>query len=188
MPNPFSIALPCYNRQKEKMTLVDIVLKKESGYDVISKQYIGGYTGSNMLRKEFGILVKWARKNKVRTGKWLMFELDGPDTPSDRRRWEACVEVKKDSLKKVAGLSENRDGIEFKKLAPQRVASVTFDPDKFSSRLVYHGLECWLDWRKKYGELEDDGPTREVYVGNPWTNSKAWASTEVQLPVKTIKK
>lgn len=166
---------------------VDIVLKHEKSYSVISEIYVGPYSGSNMLRKQFNDLVRWAKKEHVRTGKWFFLELDGPDTPANRRRWEACVEVKGLTKRKWAELhSDNEKGIQFKELPAVRVASVTFDPDVISSRLVYHGLECWLDWRRKYRELEEAGPTREVYIGNPWTNAKAWANLDVQVPVRAL--
>jgi DNA gyrase inhibitor GyrI len=161
--------------------VVDILIKRVPAYDVIAKRKIGPYSGSNMLRSEFGQLVRWAKKNKVKTGKWFFIELDGPDVSSSKRRWEACIEVK-GKLK-----SAPEGGIESKKLNSELVASVTFDPDQFSSRLVYHGLECWLDWRKKFGEYEEAGPTREVYLGNPWTEPKAWANLDVQVPVKKLK-
>ena len=162
--------------------VVDIELKREKSYNVISTQYVGAYTGENMLRKEFNLLVKWAKKNHVKLGKWFFTEIDGPDTVEDKRRWEASIEVKG---KLTAQLPEE---IVQKKISAQLVASVVFDPDEFSSRLVYHGLECWLDWRKKYHELEEDGPTREVYVDNPWTSKKAWSNLDVQVPVKRVKK
>jgi hypothetical protein len=165
------------------MALVDIVVKKDKAHDVIVKGKVGPYSGENNLRPEFRILVGWARKNKVKTGKWLFRELDGPETASSKRRWEACLEVPRSAAKKI----QSEDGISFKRLAPQLVASVTFDPDKFSGRLVYHGLECWLDWRTKFRELKEAGPTREIYLDNPWTSAKAWANTEVQVPVSKIK-
>jgi DNA gyrase inhibitor GyrI len=163
---------------------VDIVLKHDRKYNVIAKGKVGPYIGANNLRAEFRALTKWAKKNNVKTGKWLFYELDGPDVASSKRRWEACLEVigklPKDKL-------PTRD-ISYKTLPGLFVASVTYDPDKFSSRLVYHGLECWLEWRTKYGELRENGPTREVYIGDPWTSPKAWANSEVQVPVAKMKK
>jgi DNA gyrase inhibitor GyrI len=161
--------------------VVDIVVKRDRSYPVIVKGKVGPYVGDNNLRPQFRELVRWAKKNRVETGKWLMVELDGPETPSEKRRWEACLEVKGKLKVKPEG------DISFRKIPPQLVASVTFDPDKFSSRLVYHGLESWLEWRTKYGELKEIGPTREVYLADPWTNPKAWANAEVQVPVEKIK-
>jgi DNA gyrase inhibitor GyrI len=168
---------------------IDIVVKREKKHSVISKIHVGPYTGENMLRKEFGDLVKWAKKRKVKTGKWIFLELDGPEVPGSRRRWEACLEVPGSTTKKIKLELEHegdRSGIAAKVLPAIKVAAVKFDPDVVSSRLIYHGLECWLEWRKKYRELEEAGPTREIYTGNPWTDSKAWANLEVQVPVKSL--
>lgn len=162
------------------MRFVDIVVKREKGYNVISKMHIGPYSGDNMLRKEFNELVRWAKRNHVKTGKWFFVELDGPETSSSKRRWEASIELK-------GRVSERPDsGITLKKIPSELVAGVIFDPDQVSSRLVYHGLECWLDWRRKYHEFEEAGPTREVYPGNPWTDPKAWANLDVQVPIKRM--
>src|SRR5579875_2788409 len=109
--------------------VVDIVVKRDRGYSVIVKGKVGPYSGDNNLRPEFRELVRWARKNKISTRCWLFYELDGPETPPNQRKWEQCVS--------------------FRKIPSQLVASVMFDPDKFSSKLVYHGLECWLEWRAK---------------------------------------
>ncbi len=162
------------------MRFVDIVVKREKSYKVISKMHVGPYSGDNMLRKEFNDLEGWAKKNQVRTGKWFFVELDGPETPSSKRRWEASIEVK-GKLK-----AKPESGIIFKKIPSELVAGVQFDPDEVSSRLVYHGLECWLDWRRKFHEFEEAGPTREVYPGNPWTDQKAWANLDVQVPVRRL--
>jgi hypothetical protein len=164
------------------MKFVDIVVRKEKSCNVVSKIYVGPYSGDNMLRKEFGDLERCARKNHLKTGKYIFMELDGPDTPGTRRRWEASLEVKGSRIDKT----KLDSGIESKKLPAQLVASVLFDPDLVSSRIVYHGLECWLDWRKKYHEMEEAGPTREVYPSNPWTSSKAWKNTDVQVPVRRL--
>ncbi|MGI0090844.1 MAG: GyrI-like domain-containing protein [Nitrososphaerales archaeon] len=160
--------------------VVDIIIKRDRSYRVIVKGKVGPHSGDNNLRSEFRELVGWAKKNKIRTGKWLMFELDGPEAPLSKRRWEACLEVKGTFNTKP------EDDLSFRRLPAQLVASVTFDPDQFSTRLVYHGLECWLEWRTKRGEMKEAGPTREVYIGDPWTNAKSWANTEVQVPVERI--
>ena len=61
-----------------------------------------------------------------------------------------------------------------KELPAQKVASVTFNPDKvFQPRLVYSGIYGWL----KYTGFGDSVPGREVYIGNPWRNPRAWADT-----------
>ena len=105
--------------------------------------------------------------------------MDGPDTPNSRRRWEACLELKQPA--------KSEGTIKVKELPASTVASVTFDPDKVASRLVYHGLGGWLEWREKDKELRGLGSTREVYLGNPWTDARAWAKTEVQVIVEKMK-
>jgi DNA gyrase inhibitor GyrI len=160
--------------------VVDIRVKKEPSCTVAYLTYVGPYTGDEMLRPEFEELVKWAKKRKLKTGRWFFYELDGPETPGKKRRWEACVEIN----------HKVRTGGKFavKKLPAQTVAFVRFNPDEVSARLVYHGLQGWLEWRKKDGTLEEAGEWREVYPDSPWTNEKAWARTEVQAAVNKLKK
>ena len=163
--------------------MADIVLKREPAYHVISKSYTGPYTGDNMLRPEFDYLTKWLHENDIRSGKWLRIELDkyevGAPT-NTQRRWWACIELKTKSPGKPTS------DIEFKVIPAAQVASVTFDPNVVSSRLVYHGLECWLDWRTKFGEYEEAEPAREVYLGNPWTDKNAKKRIELQVPIRKL--
>jgi DNA gyrase inhibitor GyrI len=161
---------------------VDIVVRKEPSYSVISKTCVGPYSGGDMLRPEFRVLSRWARDHGVKTGKWFFYELDDRDTPEGSRRWEACIEVQ-GRLK-----AKPSSGIERKELPAQLVASVIFDPEQVAPRLVYHGLEGWLQWRTKFGEFSEAGPTREVYSGDPWTSRKAWSSVDVQVPIRKIKR
>jgi DNA gyrase inhibitor GyrI len=134
-----------------------------------------------MMKDEFYTLSKWAKKNGLKMGKWFFYEFDDPDTPEGSRRWEACIEVKGRSMAKPP------KGIETKLLPAQLVASVVFDPDQVSMQLVYHGIEGWLQWRTKFGEYEEAGPTREVYLDDPWTNKMAWANADVQVPVRKMR-
>ena len=39
-------------------------------------------------------------------------------------------------------------------------------------------------WRRKDKEIRRVLSSREVYSGNPWTDPKAWAKTEVQFLVR----
>ena len=159
--------------------VVDIKVKREPTHTVAYMTHVGPYTGEDMLRPEFEELVKWAKNRKLRTGKWFFYELDGPEVPEKKRRWEACLEIKR----KV------RTGGRFavKRLSAQTVIYVRFNPDEVSPRLVYYGIGGWLDSKKKEGTYEDAGDWREVYEDNPWTNEKAWARTEVQAPVNKLK-
>lgn len=84
----------------------------------------------------------------------------------------ACLEIK--------GNAKPQGKIKIMTLPRQRVASVTFDPDKFSDTLVYHGIEGWLQYRP----FRQAGRSREIYIASPWTSRRAWASTEVQVPLK----
>ncbi|MFZ0698615.1 MAG: hypothetical protein WAN74_00220 [Thermoplasmata archaeon] len=59
-----------------------------------------------------------------------------------------------------------------------------FDPEEIAPRVVYHGLVDWLRSRRKEGKVGPVLATREVYTGDPWTDEKAWARTEVQFVVR----
>jgi len=160
---------------------VDIVVKKEPSYKVVSKTFVGAYVGGDMGKDEFNELSSWVKEQGLETGKWLFYELDELETPEGSRMWEACIEV----LGKPK--AKPPKGIEYKELPAVLVASVIFDPEQVSTRLVYHGLEGWLQWRTKFGEYEEAGPTREVYPGDPWRSRKAWASVDVQVPIRKLK-
>ena len=94
------------------------------------------------------------------------------ERPSRERRSVACLEIK--------GKAQREGKIKIMTLPRQRVASVIFDPDKVADRIVYHGIEGWLQYRP----FRAAGPSREVYLDSPWTNRKAWANAEVQVPIK----
>jgi hypothetical protein len=49
---------------------------------------------------------------------------------------------------------------------------------------VYHGLNDWLRWRKKDGEVKSVRTSREVYSADPWTNKTAWKTTTVEYVVR----
>jgi len=153
--------------------VVDIIIKRAPICTVASMMHVGPHR-RDLLRTEFNQLVNWAKKRKIRTGKWIMYFLDEPggSRPANKLRSEACLEIK--------GKAKTEARIKVKKLPVQRVASVTFDPDEVSPRLVYSGIYGWL----KYAGYKDVGACREVYQGNPWTNARAWAKAEVQVPVK----
>jgi len=153
--------------------LVDIKVKTAPRYHVAYLIRIGAYSGQNMWRPEFNQLVTWAKKNRVRTGKWIMYFIDAWGTrPSRKRRSVACLEIK--------SKAKPRGKIKIMTLPRQKVASVTFDPDKVADRLVYHGIEGWLQYRT----FREAGPSREIYLDSPWTNPRAWANAEVQVPIK----
>ncbi len=160
---------------------VDFKIKKFSGCRAASVTYVGPYRdGGDMMRDEFNQIVKWARKKGVRTGRWFFADLDGPEVPDKKRRWEAAIEVK-------GAKAEAQGGIRFRDFPDQLVASVTFDPEKVSPRVIYYGLEGWLDERRKDREYKSAGLPREVYKGDPWKSARAWANVEVQVPVKKLR-
>ncbi len=142
--------------------------------------YVGPYReGGDMLKDEFDLVKKWAREERVRTGRWFFADLDGPKVPGRHRGWLAAIEVKGRSGKP-------RGGIRLKEFPDQLVASVTFDPEKVSPRVVYYGLEGWLDQRSKDHEYKSTGRPREVYRGDPWRSAGASANVEIQVPVKKM--
>ena len=161
--------------------LVDFKIKKFSGCRVASITYVGPYReGGDMMREEFNQIVKWARKKGVRTGRWFFTELNGPKVPAKKRRWEAAIEVKGANAKA-------QRGIRFREFPDQLVASATFDPEKVSPRVIYYGLEGWLEQLRKDREYKSAGTTREVYTRDPWRSARAWANVEVQVPVKKLR-
>ncbi|MGP8125931.1 MAG: hypothetical protein ACLQEQ_08765 [Nitrososphaerales archaeon] len=157
---------------------VDFAIKRFYGCSVATIRYVGGWRGDDMLRDEFNVIQKWAKDKGIKTGRWFFTELDGPEVPDSKRRWEASIEVK--------GKARSKGSIKLRSLKPTTVAFVKFDPDKVSARLVYHGMESWLKWQKKDHKYSEAGDWREVYNGDPWTNARAWANTEVQAPVKKL--
>jgi hypothetical protein len=66
------------------------------------------------------------------------------------------------------------------KIPRQRVVSAIFNPDKVSAEVIYYALEGWLE-SSKYKQA---ARSRELYDGSPWTNRRAWANCEVQVPLK----
>jgi len=153
--------------------VVDIKVKQVPSYTVASLIHYGPH-GENMFRAEFSRLVKWARKNELQTGKWIMRWLDEPGSkPASKIRSEACLEIK--------GKASTEGKIRIKIFPKHTVLSVIFNPSKVSPRLVYSGIYGWL----RYSEFQaTDSPSREVYRDNPWRNPRAWANAEVQVPVK----
>ena len=153
--------------------VVDIKVKQVSGCTVASLIHYGPH-GADMFRNEFNQLVRWASKNKLWTGRWIMRWIDDPGKKrTSRIRSDACLEIK--------GKAKPEGKIRIKKFPKQTVLSVTFDPEKVSTRLVYSGIYGWI----RYSAFEaTDSPSREVYIGNPWKNPRAWANAEIQVPVK----
>lgn len=148
--------------------VVDFVLKRVPRLRVASITRVGPWREDN-LRREFRELTQWAQRRRLRTGRWILHE-------RGQNRWEACLEYR------GRGQAEGR--IRLKVLPATSVASVTFDPEKVSARIVYHGLRDWTRWRRKDHTIRSVVAMREVYRGDPWTSKDAWAHCEVQFVVK----
>jgi hypothetical protein len=148
--------------------VVDFVLKRAPRLHVASIVRVGPWKEDN-LRTEFGELTRWAARQRLRTGRWIFLERGG-------NRWEACLEFK--------GNAAPEGRIRLKDLPASRAASVTFDPDRTSSRVVYHALNDWTRARRKDRTFRSVSVIREVYPGDPWRDKKAWSSCEVQFLVR----
>jgi DNA gyrase inhibitor GyrI len=147
---------------------VDFSFKRAPSLRVATFGWKGPWKESR-IRSEFERLARWASGKGLRTGKWLFLE------PGEGE-FRVAVEVK--------GSARGEGAVRVRTLPATKVASITFDPDAVSARVVYHGLNDWLKWRKKDGDIKGVGMYREVYVSNPWTDRKAWARTEVQAVVR----
>ena len=151
------------------MTTVDFVLKRVPACRVATLSWNGAWSES-AIHSHFLQVQRWAEGQGLRTGRWIFREW------WQKRRWQVSVEVKG----KVRG-----DGkVRVQELPSTWVASVTFDPDQVSPRVVYHGLSDWTRWRKKEKDLRSVSYAREVYAGDPWKDRKAWSKTEVQFLVR----
>jgi len=148
--------------------VVDFELKHAKAADVISVKWKGPWD-EKQIRKRFEGLAKWADARGVRTGRWFFLE------PGERA-WEVALEVK--------GRVKGDGRVRRKRFKAATVASVVFDPDAISPRVIYHGITDWLRWRKKDRTIKSIGAYREIYDANPWTNPKAWAKTNIQVVVK----
>jgi DNA gyrase inhibitor GyrI len=160
---------------------VDFQIRKAPEYRVATRTLRGSWPGDKALRAEFEKVQAWAKEKDLKTGKWFFQEFGDDDTPSAKWRYEAGVEIR--GTRSVRG----GKGVVIKTLPASSVAAVTFDPDKVSPRVVYHGLADWLRHREKEGEYKEVGPYREVYLGNPWSSKRAWANTQIQVPVKRLR-
>ncbi len=147
---------------------VDFAIKKVPSYRVASIVRVGPWK-EGILRPEFRELMAWAKKHHLRTGKWIF------QSPKDDR-WEACLEIR--------GAARSEGRIQVKTLKAGHAAYAIFDPDEIADRIIYHGLNDWLRWRRKDGEITAVRGHREVYSGDPWTDPTAWAHCEVQFLVR----
>jgi DNA gyrase inhibitor GyrI len=153
--------------------IVDFKVKLVPSINVAYIINRGPYKGPNMWRSEFNQLTKWAKKRKLRTGKWIMGYLDKwGKVPDNQRRYIACLEIK--------GKAKPDGKVQVMKLPKQKVVSVIFNPDAISADVIYYAIESWL----QYNPYKQIARSREVYTDSPWTNPRAWANCEVQVPLK----
>ncbi|MDV3293875.1 MAG: GyrI-like domain-containing protein [Nitrososphaerales archaeon] len=159
---------------------VDFVIKRAPGFRVATRILKGTWPGDKAMKKEFAKVSAWARTHDLMTGYWFFRDLDGPETPIKKRRWEVGIQIR--SSKPARG----EKGLSWKFFPPTTVVAVRFSPDAVSPSLVYYGLGGWFWWQKKEKKFRMAGPMREVYSGNPWKSKRAWANTEIQAPVKRL--
>jgi effector-binding domain-containing protein len=148
--------------------VVDFAFKRTPAYRVAYVAWSGPWS-EKRIRAEFRRVSEWARRNGYRTGHWIFRE-------PGARRWEVALELRSPRARASRP-------IRVKTFPASRVASVVFDPDVVSPEVVYHGLSDWLRWRRKEGKVRSVRTSREVYSGDPWTDPRAWAKTDVQFVV-----
>jgi DNA gyrase inhibitor GyrI len=150
--------------------VVDFAMKRAPKYRVASVRFAGSYQESR-IRSEWEGLANWAKAHELRTGRWFFIE----DGGGPRYRFEVAIEVR--------GAAKGDKKVRIRTFPASPIASVTFNPDDVSPRVVYHGLSDWLRWRKKDKSIKRARTWREVYAGNPWKDAKAWSHTEIQVLV-----
>ena len=150
--------------------VVDFTLKRVPSYRVASVRFVSPYRESR-IRSEWEGLERWTKSQHLRTGKWIFSEEgEGP-----RYRFMVAVEIR--------GAAKSEGKVRVQTLPASWAASVIFNPDEVSPRVIYHGLTDWLRWRKKDKKVRRVRSYREVYDGNPWKSARAWSHTEVQVLV-----
>lgn len=149
---------------------VDFAIKRAPKYRVASVRWVGSYQ-EGRLRSEWDGLAKWAKAHGLKTGKWFFSE--GGNGP--RYRFEVAIEVR--------GNAKSQDKVHLRTLPASPIATVTFNPEEVSPRVIYHGLNDWLRWQKKEKTIKRVRSYREVYTGNPWKDAKAWSKAEIQVLV-----
>jgi effector-binding domain-containing protein len=147
---------------------VDFKFKRAPAYRVASVAWKGPWSDARIHAK-FRRVAAWAKARGLRTGKWVFRE------PGERA-WEVGIEVR--------GNAKSGGGVRIKTYPSCRVASVLFDPEVVSARVVYHGMTDWLRWQRKEREVKSVGQYREVYPGDPWRDKTAYAQTEIQVVVR----
>lgn len=148
--------------------VVDFEFRKSPALRLATVSWKGAWN-EKRIRSEFEGLDKWMRAHKLRSGRWVFME-------AGERRWKVGIELR--------GNGKGGGRVRVQTLPATRVACVDFDPEEVSARVVYHGLNDWLRWRKKDGDIHRVGGYRELYNGNPWKDARAWSHTCVQAVVR----
>lgn len=148
--------------------VIDFEFKRAPAWRVASVTWKGPWKDAR-IRSEFEKLARWAKAKRLRTGTWIFQEM-GPG------RFRVAIAVR--------GTSRGEGNVHFRTIPASRVAAIVFDPEELSPRVAYHGMNDWLKWRRKEKDIRSAGAYREVYTGNPWTDRKAFARTEVQVVVR----
>jgi len=161
--------------------VVDFAIRKSPEYRIAERTLVGKWPGDKAILAEFVKVQAWAKEKKLRTGKWFFLESGDEDmSPNSKLRIEMGIEIR--GKAKVRG----GKGVKLKALPASSIATVTFDPDAVSPRVIYHGINDWLRHLEKTRKYKELGPYREVYPGNPWSSKRAWAHTQIQVPVKKL--
>ncbi len=150
--------------------VVDFAIKRAPKYRVASVRFVGTYQ-ENRIRSEWEGIAKWAKAQGLRTGRWFFSE----DGSGPKYRFEVAIEVR--------GNAKSAGKIHLRTYPASPIASVTFNPDVVSPRVVYHGLNDWLRWQKKDKTIKRARTWREAYTANPWTDKRAWSQAEIQVTV-----
>jgi len=148
---------------------VDFSIRRTPAYRVAALRWKGPWSDAR-IHRQFLRVAAWAKQQGLRTGRWVFLE------PA-ARTWEVAIEVR--------GRARPGGGIRLRSIPAGHAASVTFDPKVVAPAVVYHGLTDWLRWRRKDRTIRSAGAYREVYVGDPWKDPRAYARTEVQVVVRT---
>jgi hypothetical protein len=121
------------------------------------------------IRSELEGIAKWLKERGAKSGRWFLIE-------GGTNSFRVAIEVR--SPVKGSGR------VRVRKFPATAVVRVAFDPDEVSPRVVYHGLNDFLRWRRKDKTIRSVGDYREVYGANPWTDGKAWSNLRIEALVR----
>lgn len=154
---------------------VDFVVRREPAYRVATRTMRGRWPGDRAIGREYDALRAFARAAGVETGKWFFRSLG--EMSETAGTWELGIEVR--TRKPLRG-----KGVATKEFPATTVVAIKFDPKQLSPTVAYSSIEGWMMWTGRQKKYKWNGPWREVYPGNPWKSSSAWARTEIQAPLK----